>query len=314
MSRTVGVVGCGRWGSVHIKTLLEMRRQGHVKRVVVADTGAENRSKNTAVDAVYVNLDQMCQAESLDLVIVATPNATHELLGMASLGSGIRTLIEKPIASSPEGLERLIQQATENDCFLTSGYLLRHHGGIKHLKQEAEAQAFGTLQHITYRRQTTRPKPANATILEGLASHGLNTLDFFLPDQTGFSTSSVEYTAADAAPCSLEKATHATLSFTSSADVSGEEIGRIEVGWGAEKEVRELHVRGTSGSVSIDFGQLQFYTLNGVKTPIKEAHNPLMEQILTAINCSKLTDESRQELRRTSNLLDELTTKSFEQN
>ena len=314
MSRTVGVVGCGRWGSVHIQTLLEMRRQGHVKRVVVADTGVENRSKNNAVDAAYANLDQMCRAESLDLIIVATPNATHEILGMASLGYGIRTLIEKPIANSPEGLERLIQQAIKNDCFLTSGYLLRHHGGIKHLKQEADAQAFGALQHITYRRQTTRSKPPGATILEGLASHGLNTLDFFLPDQKEFSALSVKYTAADAVPCSLEKATHATLSFTSGADASEEEIGTIEVGWGAEKEVRELHVRGTSGSVSIDFGQRQFYTLNGVKMPIKETHNPLMEQIIAATSRSKLTAESRRELRRTSDLLDELTTKSFEQN
>ena len=314
MFGTVGVVGCGRWGSVHIQTLLEMRSEGHVKRVVVADTSEENRSKNAAVDAAYASLDQMCQVEFLDLVIVATPNATHEHLGMASLGQGIRTLIEKPIASSPEGLERLIAQATQNDCFLTSGYLLRHHGGIKHLKQEADAQAFGTLQHITYRRQTTRPKPTNATILEGLASHGLNALDFFFAEQTKFLTLSTEYTGADATSCSLDKATHAIISFASSTDASEEELARIEVGWGAEKEVRELHARGSSGTVSIDFGQHQFYTLNGVKIPIKEAHNPLVEQILSTLAQSKLTQESCQELRCTSNLLDELTTKPFEQN
>ena len=34
MDTTVAVVGCGRWGSVHLNNLLEMKRIGLIGRVV----------------------------------------------------------------------------------------------------------------------------------------------------------------------------------------------------------------------------------------------------------------------------------------
>ena len=53
MSSTVGVVGCGRWGSVHLNNLLEMKRIGLIGRVVACDLTEKTTQSFLNSDARY---------------------------------------------------------------------------------------------------------------------------------------------------------------------------------------------------------------------------------------------------------------------
>ena len=98
MDTTVAVIGCGRWGSVHLNNLLEMKRIGLIGRVVACDLSEKTNQPFLDSDAQYSTWQAMCRSEKLDLIVLATPNNTHYPLGMALLAEGIRTLIEKPFA------------------------------------------------------------------------------------------------------------------------------------------------------------------------------------------------------------------------
>ena len=102
MTITVAVVGCGRWGSVHLASLAEMKSSGQVDRVIACDVDEVVLNNVIHADATYSSVDEMVGAEQPNLAIVATPNPTHYPLGMALLKNGLNLLIGYvPITLSP---------------------------------------------------------------------------------------------------------------------------------------------------------------------------------------------------------------------
>ena len=314
MAPTVGIVGCGRWGSVHLQAALRLKAQGRLGRVVVADIAEDRRAEVDGADAIYSGLFAMCHAEALDLVILATPNPSHEPLGMLVLDRGLRAIIEKPFASSPEGVQRLFSEAQRNGCYVTSGHLLRHHAGIQAIENSVRNNVLGATKHMEYTRQTTRPKPEGTTILEGLASHGLNTIEFMLNESQELRLLSIEYHLPDGTSTELSLATGAVIRYAITGGPKAEEHARVNVSWSAEKEIRELAVTGEKGSTSIDFGQHQTFILNGQSQATNATHGPLEAQILDALTRTETTTENRLELMRTAQLLKDILTWPTQQN
>ena len=65
MNLTIGLVGCGRWGGVHLRTLQNLKSTGHVRRVAVCDIDPDKLADIQA-DATYASFDQMLENEHLD--------------------------------------------------------------------------------------------------------------------------------------------------------------------------------------------------------------------------------------------------------
>ena len=301
MPISIGVVGCGRWGSTQLQTLLRMKREGTVNRIVACDTAPANLPSTTGIDAMYAEWGHMCDSESLDLVILATPNRTHETIGLALLGRGVRTLIEKPFSTSLAGAQRLIEQAEKNNTYTVSGYLLRHHAGVQRVRQLLHDQTLGEVIQITYTRFTNRTKPIKMPILEGLGSHGVDTLDYLVAgeNQVAFTSGLFEQTSGE--PATISTASSARFLFEGeSLNGANRFSATVEVGWGQSEERRELLVQGTKGKVSIDFGQHQTYTLDGVEMDLGATKSPLEAQILSALAHFSLPAEMSATLLRTT--------------
>ena len=72
MTITVAVVGCGRWGSVHLASLAEMKSSGQVDRVIACDVNEAALNNVVGADATYSSVDEMVGAETPNLTIIAT--------------------------------------------------------------------------------------------------------------------------------------------------------------------------------------------------------------------------------------------------
>ena len=301
MPISIGVVGCGRWGSTHLQTLLRMKREGTVNRIVACDTAPANLPPTTGIDATYVEWEHMCDSESLDLVILATPNRTHEAIGLALLGRGVRTLIEKPFSMSLAGTQQLIEQAQKNNTYTVSGYLLRHHAGVQRVRQLLCDRTLGEVIQITYRRFTNRTKPAEMTALEGLGSHGVDTLDYLVAGESQLTFASGLFKQTSGEPATISTASSARFLFEGESIIGANRFSAtVEVGWGQSEERRELLVEGTKGKVSIDFGQHQTYTWGGVEMDLGATKSPLEAQILSALTYFSLPAEMSATLLRTT--------------
>lgn len=283
MHTTVAVVGCGRWGSVHLNNLLEMRRDGLIDRVVACDLIMKDTNSFLASDAQYLTWQTMCQHEKLDLIVLATPNDTHYTIGMALLDKGLKTVIEKPFASTLLEATQLVDLARANETVVFSGHLLRHHPGVIRAAQVLAEGQIGKPSSVLYRRTTPRPKPSSTNLYDGLASHGVDTLAYLFPGQFDFSNSNT--------PHALGQETKAATFEIPALEAESKHaiLGRIEVGWGAKHEARDLIIEGDRGAITLDFGQIQSFNLNGTDFQLQAPLNPLRAQILASLGTHQLS-------------------------
>lgn len=70
-------------------------------------------SKHGIPDAT-ADLDGVLHREDVDAVIVSTPHATHEPIAMRAMAAGKHVLVEKPLACSATGAERMAAAATRH--------------------------------------------------------------------------------------------------------------------------------------------------------------------------------------------------------
>ena len=291
MTITVAVVGCGRWGSVHLASLAEMKSSGQVDRVIACDVDEVALKNVIHADATYSSVDEMVGAEQPNLAIIATPNPTHYPLGMALLKNGLNLLIEKPFAPSPDAAATLIQEAINSGCTVSSGHLLRHHPGFQQAKHILLSGEIGETTQAKYIRKTVRSKPSLMGVVEGLASHGIDALDYFFPQHFEFSSPHVIEQGTD----HLHLDIHPSLRLESPLTK-----GCIEVAWGAEKEERTLQLIGIKGNVEVDFSQHQTISVNGEQRLLNNQTTPLIGQIQTALHRKEMSVELSQSLINTT--------------
>src|SRR5215213_5272702 len=105
----VGVVGCGYWGSKHVRTLMSLEA---VSRVCVIDPSDERRC---AVAHVYPRADEYRTLSDalgqLDAVIIAAPPTLHAPLTLEAIARGVHVLVEKPLASTVQEGQAMVRAA-----------------------------------------------------------------------------------------------------------------------------------------------------------------------------------------------------------
>ncbi len=139
MDLRVGVAGAGAMGRNHARAygVLEgVRLEGvydiEIERAeaLVAEFGGK------AVDSLEA-LSECCEAVS-----VTVPTNRHALIGGELLRLGTHILVEKPIASSEEEAEKLVQLAATTGKVLQVGHVERFNPVLRHLEDRLDRPKF----------------------------------------------------------------------------------------------------------------------------------------------------------------------------
>jgi len=126
-SLRVLVVGCGNMGTSHAlayHTLDGFEICGIVSR------GNSKKKLNEKLGGGYTLFDDFGKAlESTqpDAVCISTYPDTHERFAIKALERGCHVFVEKPLADSVEGAQRIVETAKKMNKKLVIGYILRHH-------------------------------------------------------------------------------------------------------------------------------------------------------------------------------------------
>jgi predicted dehydrogenase len=121
------VVGCGNMGASHATAyqLLD-----GVEICGLVSTGKSKEVLNAKLGgglALYNDFHDALTRSKPDAVCIATYPDTHEKFAIAALESGCHVFIEKPLADSVKGAERVAEAAKKANKKLVVGYILRHH-------------------------------------------------------------------------------------------------------------------------------------------------------------------------------------------
>ncbi|WP_345762086.1 Gfo/Idh/MocA family protein [Diaminobutyricibacter sp. McL0608] len=125
MDVKIGVVGFGLRGHL----ALEAHRPGRGSRVTaVCDLNERSRAEahSTFPDAmITADLDELL-ASGVDAVMVLTPDDQHASVAVRALEAGVAVFCEKPLATSIEDCDKILEAAYRSGSRLYVGHNMRH--------------------------------------------------------------------------------------------------------------------------------------------------------------------------------------------
>ncbi len=130
-----GVVGAGKIGNFHARTLAKMPE---VELVGVSDVDmlrAQTIAWNYNAVAYNKYEDLFPQ---IDALVVAVPTEFHAEIAVKAMNHGIHCLVEKPIADSVENARKIMEAAEKNNVIMQVGHVERFNPAVvealKHIK------------------------------------------------------------------------------------------------------------------------------------------------------------------------------------
>lgn len=121
------MIGVGHLGQHHARLLASIEG---VELVGVCDTNRSRADEIAAKFGAHSFASPHELMSRVDAVTIAAPTASHVDLALPFLEAGIATLVEKPIASSVEEAERLIDTAQRARALLATGHTERFNPAV----------------------------------------------------------------------------------------------------------------------------------------------------------------------------------------
>lgn len=121
------VAGCGNMGTSHA---IAYHNRKEFRICGLVSTGASKEKLNQKLGGSYPLYDDFSKAlreSKPDAVCISTYPDTHEAFAIEALEAGCHVFIEKPIADTVAGAERVAETAKRTGKKLVVGYILRHH-------------------------------------------------------------------------------------------------------------------------------------------------------------------------------------------
>ena len=144
--KRLAVIGAGSFGRNHLRVL---RQLDSVDLVAVHDLDpvrtADASQQYSCSPAA--SLDDL--AGIADAAVVATPTSTHVDVASRLMNMGIDVLVEKPIASSLDGANQLVELARSSGRILQVGHLERFNPAVAALRSIATTPLFFEIHRLS---------------------------------------------------------------------------------------------------------------------------------------------------------------------
>src|SRR3990167_10602510 len=116
------VIGTGYLGKYHVEKLATLMQS---QLVAICDIDASHASDLSEKYAVAATDQYQTLVDKVDAVNIATPTASHFDIAQFFLENGVHVFIEKPITTTIEQADALIQIAKKNNLVLQVGHIER---------------------------------------------------------------------------------------------------------------------------------------------------------------------------------------------
>lgn len=119
----VGVIGVGFFGEIEVKALTEIPEAQVVGVADIDVSRAKEVAERHGIPEYFEDSKEL--VHNVDAVVIASPESAHKEHFLDALSAGCHVLLEKPIASTLEEGQAILDAASQTDRFTTVGYELR---------------------------------------------------------------------------------------------------------------------------------------------------------------------------------------------
>jgi scyllo-inositol 2-dehydrogenase (NADP+) len=159
----VGIIGYGLAGSLFHAPFIATTPGLRVAAIVTANAGRAQQARRDHPGAAVVDrAERLWDATpSLDLVVVASPNASHVPLALAALAAGLHVVVDKPFAHTPASGRQLVQEARARGRLVVPFHNRRWDGDLLTIQRLRAEGALGEVLRFESRFERWRlsPKP-----------------------------------------------------------------------------------------------------------------------------------------------------------
>ena len=143
----VGIVGLGRSGwNIHAAGLAGLPELYRIAAVADPDPERRAEAEQKLGCAAYEQPAELFADPEIDLVTVANPSHAHVATALAALAAGKHVVIEKPVASSTEEVDQLLDAAAEHDRLVA--IMHAHHGQSRETTQAVQGRELGFFHQV----------------------------------------------------------------------------------------------------------------------------------------------------------------------
>jgi scyllo-inositol 2-dehydrogenase (NADP+) len=122
------------------------------------DRAAAARDRYPGVRVVPSTEELFSSTEGLDLVVVASPNRSHMLVGLRAISAGLAVVIDKPVTATADEARHLRDAAAVEGVLLSVFHNRRWDGDALTVRQLLADRALGTVHRFESRYERWRPQ------------------------------------------------------------------------------------------------------------------------------------------------------------
>jgi predicted dehydrogenase len=230
----IGVIGYGYWGPNIVRNffatpdcIIKMVADGRDERLnLLARTFPSIAAVKDAEDVI--------NNKDIDAIVIATPVYTHFDLAKRALLQGKHVLIEKPMTSSVEEADELINIATRKSLTLMADHTFLYTGAVEKMKEIIQTEVIGTPLYFDSSRINLGLFQPDINVLWDLAPHDISILTYLITEVP----ESINATGISHTRNKIENIAYLTVNYNSNF------IAHFNCSWSSPVKVRQTLIGG----------------------------------------------------------------------
>jgi predicted dehydrogenase len=237
----LAVVGYGYWGPNIVRNVME---RPELSLWGLCEMNAERTEKFSArYPGVHTtaSFDEVLADPAVDAVSIATPPRTHYALVKQALEAGKHVLVEKPLATTGEDAQELLELAEREGLVLMPGHTFLYSPAVNKVRSLIDSGELGEIYFITSSRMNLGIYQPDG-VVNDLAPHDLSILLYWLEQPVAMVSASGSTVFQNGVP----ETAFLTLAFEQGATAN------VQLSWLAPHKVRQTIVVGSKRMVVYD--------------------------------------------------------------
>lgn len=159
---TVGIIGAGRIGRVHVESICTQVGNARIKTLADPFMTEETSqwAKSMGVESTTKDYKEILKDPEIDAVLICSSTDTHSPISVEAIKAGKHVFCEKPIDHDIAGIQKVIDALKESKVKYQVGFNRRFDHNFEAVKAAVEGGKIGDIHII---KVTSRdPEPPNA--------------------------------------------------------------------------------------------------------------------------------------------------------
>ncbi len=176
----VAVIGYGYWGPNLARNFNEA---DGAKLVAISDPKGNRlklAEKRYPSLNVTTNHKEIIKDSNIDAVAITTPLSTHYQIAKEALVAGKHVLVEKPLSSTSEEAQELIELSESSRKVLMVDHTFIYTGAVRKIKEIVEAGELGKVLYFDSMRVNMGLFQPDVNVIWDLAPHDISIMDYIL--------------------------------------------------------------------------------------------------------------------------------------